>query len=190
MATYLVSLPPAGALGSGGTPGKSKAYVAGAKLFVENCAPCHGSDGAGQPDLAPPLAGNPMAIAPSPNNLISIVLGGQVAQHGSMEMPNFKATATDAEIADMATFVRGAGQRRLARESRGGRGCPQGRGRQVAPASPPGRRLAPFQRPHAFAGRGRRFVQALAILDRVVRFADLLETDADDPASWRSDARS
>ena len=50
-----------------------------------------------------------MAIAPSPNNLISIVLGGQVAQHASMEMPNFKATATDAEIADMATFVRGVG---------------------------------------------------------------------------------
>ena len=108
MATYLESLPSAGALGSGSTPEKSKAYVAGAKLFVENCAPCHGSDGAGQPDLAPPLAGNPMAIAPSPNNLISIVLGGQMAQHGSIEMPNFKATATDAEIADMATFVRGA----------------------------------------------------------------------------------
>ena len=108
MATYLESLPPAGALGSGFASAKSKAYVAGAKLFVENCAPCHGSDGAGQPDLAPPLVGNPMAIAPSPNNLISIVLGGQVAQHASMEMPNFKATATDAEIADMATFVRGA----------------------------------------------------------------------------------
>jgi mono/diheme cytochrome c family protein len=108
MATYLESLPPAGALGSGRPPAQSKAYVAGAKLFVENCAPCHGSTGAGQPDLAPPLAGNPVAIAPSPNNLISIVLGGQVAQHGSMEMPNFRATATDAEIADVATYVRGA----------------------------------------------------------------------------------
>ena len=57
---------------------------------------------------APPLAGNPMVIAPSPDNLLSMVLGGQIAEHGTGPMPGFKSLFTNAEIAAVLSYVRGS----------------------------------------------------------------------------------
>ena len=78
----------------------------GARLFVEDCAGCHMPNGSGAIGAAPPLAGNPMVIAPSPDNLLSMVLGGQVGQHRMGPMPSFTALFTNAEIAATLSYVR------------------------------------------------------------------------------------
>ena len=108
MATYLEALPEDGSLGPNRPAPKPRSLVVGARLFVENCAPCHAANGVGQIGVAPPLAGNPMVIAPSPDNLLSMVVGGQVAEHKTMMMPSFTSTFSNAEIAAVISYVRGA----------------------------------------------------------------------------------
>src|SRR5690606_29654606 len=50
---------------------------AGARLYGEHCADCHGHDGRGEPYVYPPLAGNTLVTAPSATNLIrNVLLGG------------------------------------------------------------------------------------------------------------------
>ena len=50
--------------------------AAGAKLYADRCANCHGDNGGGVPGVYPPLAGNPSVTAPSIRNLV------QVLRHG------------------------------------------------------------------------------------------------------------
>jgi mono/diheme cytochrome c family protein len=109
MAIYLKSLPAATSplTREEGTVQPYRLSV-GARLFLENCSGCHMPNGSGAVGAAPPLVNNPMVIAPSPDNLLSMILGGQVAQHGMGGMPNFKMQFTNAEVAAVATYVRTA----------------------------------------------------------------------------------
>ena len=104
-----VSAPGAGGGGAGTSAGNSN----GAKVFANNCATCHGATGQGVPGSFPPLANNPV-VTGDPNKVIGIVLNGL---HGSItvngqtyngQMPPWKGTLSNKEIADVISYIRGS----------------------------------------------------------------------------------
>jgi mono/diheme cytochrome c family protein len=72
--------------------------TAGASVFEENCAACHGANGEG--DVGPKLDGNEWIGTRS--NIINQVLFG-ATDHG---MPPFKDVLSDEQVAAVATYVR------------------------------------------------------------------------------------
>jgi ubiquinol-cytochrome c reductase cytochrome b subunit len=96
-----------------GTEVASASNGNGAKVFSSNCASCHGSAGAGTPGAFPPLANNPV-VTGDPKKVIGIVLNGL---HGAItvngqtyngQMPAWKGTLSNADIADVITYIRGS----------------------------------------------------------------------------------
>ncbi len=85
--------------------------AAGQKIYGENCSACHGANGAGMPGMFPPLAGNSM-VAGSPDKVIAAVkngLTGATTVNGKTyngSMPAWKGKLTDAQIADVITYIR------------------------------------------------------------------------------------
>ncbi len=73
----------------------------GQKLFLDNCAACHRPTGLGVPGAFPALAGSKLAVG-DPKEPIGRVLNGKGG------MPSFKAELSDADIAAVLTYVRGA----------------------------------------------------------------------------------
>ena len=85
----------------------------GAATYVGTCAACHSADGKGQPPFMPPLAGNPAVLDPNASSLINLVLNGAepLVVKGvpdAYRMPVFRVQLTDAQIADVLSFVRSA----------------------------------------------------------------------------------
>jgi mono/diheme cytochrome c family protein len=100
---------------SGGAPTGGAAPSAqaanGAKVFSTNCSSCHGAQGQGVPGSFPPLANNP-TVTGDPNKVVGILLNGL---HGSItvagatyngQMPAWKGTLSNSDIADVITFIR------------------------------------------------------------------------------------
>ncbi len=105
IAEYLKSIPPDSRLRTGvKKPDPTKAQ--GAQLYLDNCVGCHQSFGRGLPGIFPPLAGNGVVIAPSPDNILKVVLGGIPAQNGFVAMPPFAPRLSDQQVADLANYVR------------------------------------------------------------------------------------
>jgi ubiquinol-cytochrome c reductase cytochrome b subunit len=103
---------------SGGAPGgtnptSSTASGPGASVFANNCSSCHGAQGQGLPGSFPPLANNP-TVTGDPNKVIGIVLNGlhgPITVNGQSyngQMPPWKGTLTNKEIADVITYIRGS----------------------------------------------------------------------------------
>jgi len=115
---YLKSLPattaePAYAYDNGTTEAlRDKQPSQGAAaLYVGRCAVCHGTDGKGFSPYLPPLAGNPTVLDSDPSSLINLVLNGStpLVVKGSPDayrMPQFRIELTDAQIADVVSFIR------------------------------------------------------------------------------------
>jgi mono/diheme cytochrome c family protein len=85
----------------------------GARLYVDNCAACHRSDGKGASKTFLALAGNPVVIGNDPTSLIHIVLKGGAmpsTEHAptALAMPDFAWRLTDQQVADVLTFIRGS----------------------------------------------------------------------------------
>jgi mono/diheme cytochrome c family protein len=85
----------------------------GASAYLGACSACHGADGKGQPPFMPPLAGNPAVLDANASSLINLVLNGAepLVVKGvpdAYRMPQFRVQLTDAQIADVLSFVRGA----------------------------------------------------------------------------------
>jgi mono/diheme cytochrome c family protein len=83
----------------------------GAMLYLDNCAACHRPDGKGYEGVFPALAGNPAVAAAPPDSIVRIVLEGMqtartAATPAQFTMPAFAGRLSDAEVADVATFVR------------------------------------------------------------------------------------
>nr|WP_179283283.1 cytochrome c oxidase assembly protein [Bordetella genomosp. 9] len=83
----------------------------GASVYSSFCAQCHQADGRGVPGVYPRLAGNPSLLARDRTSLMRIVMeGGHSAAtaHGppSQHMPPFDTILTDAQIAQVLTYVR------------------------------------------------------------------------------------
>ncbi len=106
IAVYLKALP-ARAPAAAGSPENGPTAL-GARLYIENCAGCHQPSGTGYSNaqLGPALAGNPLVVAPNPDSLLSVMLGGQKAAHNALPMPTFRSEFSDAEVAAVATYVR------------------------------------------------------------------------------------
>lgn len=129
LTTYLGPNPPpvsaasvAGTPAASGTTGAAAAQVSGRKAYEENCSACHGQEGAGQPGLYPPLAGN-HDLAKDAGLAARVVLfglTGQIEAAGasySATMPAF-GHLDDASIAAVVDFVRSAWGNAPAAESR------------------------------------------------------------------------
>lgn len=84
---------------------------AGAMVYLNNCNACHRSNGTGADSTFPALAGNSVVAAKDPTSLIRIVLAGSampatVKAPSALAMPDFGWRLTDANVADLLTFVR------------------------------------------------------------------------------------
>jgi ubiquinol-cytochrome c reductase cytochrome b subunit len=83
----------------------------GQQVYSQNCSSCHGASGGGMPNLAPPLAGNDF-VTGDPKQVVLTVLNGKTGaitvngQTYNGQMPPWKATLKDADIADVVTYIR------------------------------------------------------------------------------------
>jgi ubiquinol-cytochrome c reductase cytochrome b subunit len=97
--------------GSGATASTSNGP--GASVFSSNCATCHGAQGQGVPGAFPPLANNP-TVTGDPNKVIGIVLNGlheTISVNGQSyngQMPPWKGTLSNKDIAEVITYIRGS----------------------------------------------------------------------------------
>jgi mono/diheme cytochrome c family protein len=73
----------------------------GAQIFAHDCQTCHKAQGQGVPGAFPALAGDKL-VKGDPSAVAHLLL------HGKGGMPNFSAELSDAEIAAVITYVRGA----------------------------------------------------------------------------------
>ncbi len=85
----------------------------GSKIFATTCVVCHQVDGAGKEGLFPPLAGSEWVMGDEAKMLRIVLHGltGPVEVAGetfSGAMPGWGGVLKDAEIAAVATYVRGA----------------------------------------------------------------------------------
>ena len=132
IAVYLKTLGPAPPTRSGFTPDGAtyaafkagRPQGAGARMYMDSCSACHRLDGGGYAHAFPTLAGNGTVLHPDPSSLISAVVGGArlpstAAQPSKLAMPAFGWRYSDAEIAELATFVRSAWGNRAAAVSAG-----------------------------------------------------------------------
>lgn len=83
----------------------------GAGIYLSYCARCHRSDGTGELDKAPALAGNPLVMASDPTSVIRIVVeGGESPKMNdntkTQKMPAFNDQLTTTEMAEVVSFVR------------------------------------------------------------------------------------
>jgi mono/diheme cytochrome c family protein len=82
-------------------------------LYLTNCSGCHGANGQGAVNIAPPLAKNPY-VTGEPNKVIQAVLGGMVGpikERGATwngSMPPWKGTLSNAQLAAVITYIRGS----------------------------------------------------------------------------------
>lgn len=116
IAHYLKSLP--GNPGKDGTRWEYKAAATGdtpgARAYMAKCSFCHGTDGRGQSQWIPPLAGSASSLArEGASSAINATLNGSgrvVVQDipDAYRMPPFRNQLSDAQIADVLTYVRGA----------------------------------------------------------------------------------
>jgi alcohol dehydrogenase (quinone), cytochrome c subunit len=85
----------------------------GPRLYLDNCAACHFSNGRGADEVFPELDGSSLVTAKSPTGLISMILqGGELpstaARPERLRMPGFADRLRDDEVATLATFLRQA----------------------------------------------------------------------------------
>ena len=109
MAQYLKELPPSTA--SPLSAAEATGSAAGAKLYEQHCAGCHGLKGDGVPNAYPALAGNRAVTMEQTSNLVQIVLHGGFAPatQGNPRpfgMPPFVLVLKDIEIAAVLTHLR------------------------------------------------------------------------------------
>ena len=84
---------------------------AGGRIYMDSCAACHRLSGSGERLAFPTLAGNSAVLNSGPSSLIAVILNGArlpstAAAPTGLAMPPFGWRYDDAEIAELATFVR------------------------------------------------------------------------------------
>lgn len=92
---------------------RSPEALSGAALFATKCSACHQSSGQGT-SVYPPLAGNSVVTAVNPSAMIAVIVNGRsglLTVNGktfNSQMPAWKGTLTNADIASVVTYVRSA----------------------------------------------------------------------------------
>lgn len=79
--------------------------------YVAACSSCHGMDGAGIPNVVPPLKGDAIIAMDNPETLISVVLNGLATTtytngQRMYAMPAFKDRMSNQDIADLLMWAR------------------------------------------------------------------------------------
>jgi mono/diheme cytochrome c family protein len=92
---------------------RTEEMLAGERVYQRNCTGCHEWRGEGRPGRYPPLIGASWLLDDKETPIRITLLGitGQMDVSGQPYdnvMPNFGVTLTDAEIANVLTFVRGS----------------------------------------------------------------------------------
>jgi mono/diheme cytochrome c family protein len=83
----------------------------GAELYLDNCSACHRTTGSGNANVFPEIAGNSSVLSPDPASLIRLVLQGSslprtTASPSALGMPGFAWRLSNAEVAQLLTFIR------------------------------------------------------------------------------------
>lgn len=94
-------------------PIASTARAAGAQLYEQHCASCHGAQGQGVPGAYPALAGSRSVTMANPANLLRIIQRGGFAPATAGNprpygMPPFASVLSDTELAALASYLRSA----------------------------------------------------------------------------------
>ncbi len=105
MAEYLKAIPPESRLRAGRVA-PDPTRVRGAQLYLDHCGSCHQAGGRGIPGVFPPLAGNGVVVAASPDDVVMVVDRGVPARGGLVAMPPFRTQLTDQQVAEIANYVR------------------------------------------------------------------------------------
>lgn len=111
MADYLLSLKTGAGRSSPAPATPTSASEAGRAIYARDCAGCHGAEGQGRGLAYAALARSPAANARDPSTLIYVTLYGAqapvTAHNGwAQHMPGYQAALSDAEIAQLLTYVR------------------------------------------------------------------------------------
>lgn len=80
----------------------------GAKIYLNNCASCHGRDGAGTADgYYPSMVGNSVVGATDANNLLQVILHGAEVNNGKDHyfMPAFADQLSNEQVAQLAEYL-------------------------------------------------------------------------------------
>jgi cytochrome c6 len=85
--------------------GADKVVAEGKKLFEDTCADCHRTNGQGLPDKFPALDKNAFVVGEA-TKVIDTVLNGRKGKLG--QMPTWKETFNDQQLAAIITYVRRA----------------------------------------------------------------------------------
>lgn len=85
----------------------------GERIYLDNCGACHFVTGQGAARVFPALDGASVVNADDPDGLIRTILGGASTPStrrspSVLPMPGFAARLSDDDIAELATFLRGA----------------------------------------------------------------------------------
>ena len=83
--------------------GPEALFKEGQKIFENNCADCHRTNGQGLPDKFPALDKNQFVLG-DPARLIDTVLQGRKGKLG--QMPAWKDTFNDQQAAAVITYIR------------------------------------------------------------------------------------
>lgn len=103
--TAFVCVTPASA-GASDTASKE----AGAKIFSDNCVPCHGTDGTGDTSSGKLLGAANLTTAKVQN--LSNASLAHVISEGKGQMPPFKSVLTHQQIQDVLKYVREFGKKK------------------------------------------------------------------------------
>jgi mono/diheme cytochrome c family protein len=111
MTTYLLGDQPPAPQPLQSVSADAAQLAAGRNVYLAVCAGCHGRDGEGKPHVAVPMHGNSTVRQNDPHNLIVAVLDGIEAQdfpglERMQEMPGFAGQLSDAELAQLASYLR------------------------------------------------------------------------------------
>jgi len=114
IAVYLASLPPRReAAAKPSAFNVARIATAGEKIYLKQCADCHGRDGNGVPGVYPPLNGNSAMTEPTGINATRMVLLGGFAPATAgnprpYSMPPFAQQLNDNDVALVVSYIRQA----------------------------------------------------------------------------------
>ncbi|CAM3564062.1 alcohol dehydrogenase [Rouxiella silvae] len=85
--------------------------IAGKAIYADRCSACHTPNGAGQEGLFPRLANSPLIVSDNATSLIHVVLAGSrpvdtQAAPTAPGMPSFAGSMSDADVANVLTYIR------------------------------------------------------------------------------------
>jgi mono/diheme cytochrome c family protein len=112
-ATYLKDQPAPQETAPHPVAASDPAMQAGQAIYDDQCAACHTMGGTGIARMLPTLKGSPFVLQSNPASLLHVVLEGtrSVSTQGAptgAAMPQFAWKLSDAQVADVVTYVRNA----------------------------------------------------------------------------------